>query len=260
MSTYDIFQVDAFASSTFTGNPAAVVPLNEFLTDQKMQEIAAENNLSETAFFVKKEAPNSYDLRWFTPNGEVRLCGHATLATAFVINYLSPINSPINFNTKSGILQVEKVDDRYVLDFPSDRGAPASEQDIKVLDQNLILDIIEGKDDLMIVTDEESLKKFNPDSELIAKLKFRGLILTSRSEDYDFISRCFYPKYNIPEDPVTGSAHTLLTPYWAMQLKKNKMIAKQISKRGGIITCVYKGSRVSLIGEACLYMKGQIYC
>jgi predicted PhzF superfamily epimerase YddE/YHI9 len=260
MNTYPIYQVDAFASDVFSGNPAAVVLLDKFLDDITLQEIASENNLSETAYLVKTVNKNTYDLRWFTPNGEVRLCGHATLASAHVINLLSPGTHQISFNTKSGTLYVNINKQKYILDFPSDKGKLLSNFNKTILDPSKIIDIVEGNDDLMIITDEQTVRTYQPEVQAIKSLKYRGLILTSGSSQFDFVSRCFYPKYNIIEDPVTGSAHTLLTPYWALRLKKNKLTAKQISPRGGYLECVYRGFRVSLIGEASLYMKGQIYC
>jgi PhzF family phenazine biosynthesis protein len=255
-----MYQVDAFATKLFEGNPAAVIILDDFLEDIMMQDIASENNLSETAFVCLESNSSSYNIRWFTPNGEVDLCGHATLASAFVLHKLKKFKYEIIFNSKSGLLNVKHQDDRFILDFPSDKGLETEVQlPDQIMDNSHIYDIIEGKDDILIITNEETVKGFNPKANLISMLPKRGLIISSKSKEFDFISRCFYPKYGILEDPVTGSAHTLLTPYWAMRLGKNKLIAKQVSNRGGILECVYRGHRVSISGTAKLYMKAELF-
>ena len=258
-----IYQVDAFTDTLFRGNPAAVVPLDKWLPDDLMQNIAIENNLSETAFFVGGDAPDVYHLRWFTPGGEVRLCGHATLATAFVIDQILGRKLPVKFETLSGTLTVAlTLDLKYHMELPADHGE-LIEMDFSDFDppfDTKIVDILRGKDDLLLLLEnEQMIRDFKPDDAVIKKLPTRGLIISAQGKDYDFVSRCFYPKYKISEDPVTGSAHTLLTPYWSSKLRKNNLSAYQASDRGGQLTCIYKGNQVGLVGEARLYLQGTIY-
>lgn len=257
--TERIFQIDAFAGTVFTGNPASVIILQCWPSDEIMQAIAMENNQAETAFAIPKG--NGFELRWFTPTIEVRLCGHATLATAHVIftEYSYPNNS-IRFHTLSGLLTTTKIsNDQYLLDFPSDFITPYD----KILVQDLLnINIKEayiGKDDILaILHDEDEVKIFTPDFSKISTLPSRGLIISSSSKEYDIISRCFYPQSGVEEDSATGSAHTLLTPYWALKLRKNSMDAIQWSKRKGYLQCVFKGERTALIGKAVTYMVGEI--
>ncbi len=259
---YTIYQVDAFAGEVFKGNPAAVIPLEQWLPDTLMQAIAAENNLSETAFFVKKD--DLFELRWFTPVMEVNLCGHATLASAHVLHvhllYSEPV---IHFSTKSGILTAQKKDDGYAINFPVDVPSLVSRNEWieKALHKVAILELYEGKDDYLAVLDSETtIKTLIPDLRVLALAPKRGLIVTAPSNQVDFVSRCFYPKYGIDEDPVTGSAHTLLTPYWAKQLGKSTLRARQISQRAGNLICHYLGDSITLEGRAVTYLVGIIFC
>ena len=254
--------VDAFAEELFTGNPAAVLPCKKMPSSELMQKIAMENNYSETAFVVKK-SPGQYDLKWFTPGGEINLCGHATLATSFVIyNFIDKGIEEMHFHTLSGELIVKKQENGYTMDFPVGKSKPISlTEPIILASGNLAKEaFFDGGDMVVIVSSEEELKKFEPDSELIKKVDGLGFILTAKSEDkkYDFVSRCFYPKVNIPEDPVTGRAHTYLTPIWIEKLGKKIMTAKQVSKRGGILTVCQNGDRVYITGNAQLFMEGNI--
>lgn len=258
-----IYKVDAFTDKIFGGNPAAVCPLEFWLEDKVMQSIAMENNLSETAFFCKEE--NGFHLRWFTPSIEVKLCGHATLASAHVIftnlNYSEP---SISFFTKSGELIVTRIDkNKYLMDFPSDHPTLVDDEEIhstisKALD-NHIQELWKGKDDYMaVLTSESEVRKLNPDFRLLSTLSSRGLICTSRGDQMDFVSRGFFPQTGVDEDPATGSAHTMLTPYWSPRLKSNRLKAQQLSLRVGHFECVYKGERVAIIGNACSYLEGKI--
>ncbi len=256
-----IFQVDAFASELFKGNSAAVCVLDNWLSDDYMQSIALENNLSETAFLVQNEG-NSYDLRWFTPAAEVDLCGHATLAASHILyTEYAYKDDEILFETRSGRLEVGRIsENRYLMDFPSDEPVPF--EDFAHISNIMNVDGLEcykGKDDyLVIVADEESVLAAKPDFNAMMQIQSRGVLISSIGESKDFVSRGFFPNVGINEDPVTGSAHTLLTPYWAHRLKKNRLQASQISARSGDVECIYKGDRVGLIGEAITYLKGHI--
>lgn len=255
-----IYQVDAFTQHLFTGNPAAVVPLHDWLPDDVMQKIAMENNLSETAFFLP--AGDQFELRWFTPVTEVNLCGHATLATAHIIyTILNPDLEKINFSSRSGMLTVSREQNRYYLDFPA--SSVVSVEKTRLADLNHVfenpLDIIEGNEDLMVVFHTEAeISDYQPDIQLLRQLKYRGIIITAKGRNVDFVSRFFGPRVGVNEDPVTGSAHTLLIPYWAGKLNKTKMTARQLSSRGGELFCEDKGERVSIGGSAITYMMGEI--
>lgn len=255
-----IYQADAFTAQLFGGNPAAVVPLTTWLADEILQNIATENNLSETAFYI----PNGdkYDLRWFTPAAEVDLCGHATLATAHIIyEQMGYIKEAIQFNTHSGILTVKKTADGYTMDFPTDNLEEASAM-AKVLEATGIqaLSAYAGRDDLLVEVDSEAtVAQLDLDMTVVKKIAKRGLIVTACGEEVDFVSRCFFPLFGIDEDPVTGSAHTTLTPFWAKKLGKNKMKARQISARGGAVTCELQGERTLLSGQAMTYLIGEIF-
>lgn len=257
-----IYQVDAFASKLFQGNPAAVCILENWPSDSLMQKIAMENNLSETAFLVKINA-TSYDLRWFTPAAEVNLCGHATLASAHVIFSEYEFSLPeIHFNTKSGILTVSKVDsNKYLMDLPCD--VPICINEFEAIEQAMnvkALACYKGKDDyLLIVDNEQAVINARPNIKAISEIDSRGVLISATGDNVDFVSRGFFPNVGIEEDPVTGSAHTLLTPYWAHKLRKNRLSARQLSKRSGTLECVYKGDRVALIGNAVTYLSGIIY-
>ena len=262
-NTYTLYQVDAFAQKVFEGNPAAVIPMEAFLEDDVLLKIAIENNLSETAYYVATEEEGKYNLRWFTPGGEVDLCGHATLATAWVLfNAIGVDREELHFNTRSGWLIVRKLDDgRLLMDFPADHGKAIPI--MKGLEEAVGSEVeafFQGKDDfLAVISSVEHLRSMDVDLNFVKGLGQRGLIVSAPSDRVDFESRCFYPNYNIDEDPVTGSAHTLLTPYWSIRLNTNTMEAIQASPRQGRLTCIYKGDRVALIGRGVLYMKGEVY-
>ncbi|RLB01765.1 MAG: isomerase [Deltaproteobacteria bacterium] len=254
-----IFQVDAFTKHVFKGNPAAVCPLNEWLGDYILQKIAAENNLSETAFFVKKN--DIYELRWFTPRTEVDLCGHATLAAAFVIfNFFEDSLHSVTFETMSGKLVVEKEEtDLLFMDFPSRRGQPCDlpEELIRALGEEPA-EVFLSRDYLVVYESENQIKRINPNMDLLEKLDSLGVIITAPGDEVDFVSRFFAPKVGVPEDPVTGSAHCTLIPYWSNRLKKKKLRAHQLSPRGGEIFCEDLGKRVRIGGYSVLYLKGVI--
>lgn len=256
--TIPIYQVDAFAEKLFEGNPAAVCPLENWLDDDILQSIATENNLSETAFFVKEN--NHFNLRWFTPKTEVDLCGHATLASAFVLfNILNFNEEEINFQTQSGLLKVYKKDELIILNFPS--------FDLKITQptQNLIIAIgkepIEtffNRDYFLVYENEEDIVSINPNFSELKKINSQGFIITAKGKDCDFVSRYFAPSVGIDEDPVTGSIHTVLIPFWSKRLNKNEMVAKQLSRRKGKLYCKNLGNRVEIAGKAILYLKGEI--
>ncbi len=257
----EIFQVDAFTNKPFGGNPAAVVPLGAWLGDETMQAIAAENNLSETAFFVKEG--DKYHIRWFTPSVEVNLCGHATLATAFVIfEALGLEESAIKFHSnRSGALGVEKQGDKFVLDFPA-----YALSEIETLPELRDVEVpplrsweTQGNMLMMLLRSQEEVRSLEPDMHKVAQLPYDEVIITARGDDCDFVSRMFAPRIGIPEDPVTGAIHCSLIPYWAGELGKDKMFARQVSKRGGELFCELAGDRVRIGGQAVLYMKGEIY-
>ncbi|MDI3322684.1 PhzF family phenazine biosynthesis protein [Pinibacter soli] len=256
-----IYVVDAFAEKLFQGNPAAVCPLQEWLPDAVMQKLAVENNLSETAFFVKEE--EHYHIRWFTPDFEVDLCGHATLASAYVIfNFIDNNATSITFNSTSGILTVTKTDGGLIqLDFPAlvpepvDSVNPALIKGLSIIPQK----IYKAKNYLLLYESEEEVKKIVPDFSILDALGSTRVIVTAQSSFVDFVSRFFVPNSVIMEDPVTGSAHCTLVPYWSKKLGKTKLVAKQLSKRSGIIYCDYVGDRVLMAGKAILYSKGEYY-
>lgn len=253
-----LYQIDAFANKVFKGNPAAVIPLEDWLPAKTMQLIASENNLSETAFFCPSD--NNYEIRWFTPNGEVELCGHATLASAYVLfNILNYKTEQIEFNSLSGSLIVKKINDLYRLDFPSQK--PIKCKMPSLLTEGLGREsnnCYKNEDYLVVFETEDEIANINPDFNKLKNLDSRGVIITAPGLNYDFVSRAFFPKYGILEDPVTGSAHTKLIPYWAKKFEKSKLIAKQISKRGGELFCENNKNRVYISGHAKLYMKGEI--
>lgn len=254
-----IYQVDAFTDKLFGGNPAAVCPLEEWLPTAVMQNIAMENCLAETAFYVLEK--EGFRIRWFTPTVEVDLCGHATLATAFVLfnqeNYQS---DKIVFNSRSGPLTVAKSGDMITLNFPADRLQEVSS--VPELDRGLGLKTsktFKGKTDYMLIFEnEEEIRNMSPDFAAIGKVQARGIIVTSKGNQVDFVSRFFGPQSGIDEDPVTGSAHTSLTPYWAKVLNKTELTARQLSKRQGELKCKLIGDRVEISGRARLYLVGKI--
>jgi PhzF family phenazine biosynthesis protein len=246
-----IFQVDAFAERTFEGNPAAVVPLEAWLPDELLLKIAAENNLSETAYFV--DQGDHYHLRWFTPAREVRLCGHATLASAHVLyHHLGYEGEQIRFKALGGDLSVSRNGNLYTLDFPADKLDLCDKKDeIERALRSSVLDVARGTDDLLARVDsEETLLSLNPDLAAIRKLDARGLIVTAPGTETDIASRCFFPAYGVDEDPVTGSAHTLLTPYWTRLLEQDSISAVQGKARKGFLRCRNLGDRVAISGPA----------
>lgn len=255
-----IYQVDAFASEVFAGNPAAVCILDAWIDDRRLQAIAAENNLSETAFVV--QAGNGFELRWFTPTTEVALCGHATLASAFVLFACRNWSADtIRFQTRrSGQLAVTRRDGLLEMDFPA---RPVGDQrTIAGLDNALRLvpkkTYVTAEDLLVVLESERLVRECKPDFAALEALECRGVIITAQGERSDFVSRFFAPRVGVPEDPVTGSAHCVLIPYWAGVLGKKSLHAYQVSRRGGELFCVHAGDRVLISGSAALYMEGTI--
>jgi len=256
-----IYQVDAFADEVFKGNPAAICPLTEWLEDELLLKIAAENNLSETAFYVKND--NQFEIRWFTPSSEVDLCGHATLASAFVIRNCEDYQEQqINFySPRSGSLPVTVLQDKFILNFPADQYTqfPLSDELLSATDKQPIA-AYKGKTDFMLVFEKwEDIASMKPDLTTISKIDARGIIVTAKGVDHDFVSRFFAPAVGVNEDPVCGSAHTTLAPYWGQQLNKTNLQAFQLSARSGELYCKVLGDRVELGGTAVLYLKGEIY-
>lgn len=255
-----MYQVDAFTDTLFGGNPAAVCLLDNWTEEQIMQAIAAENNLAETAFIVPDG--DDFEIRWFTPETEVDLCGHATLASAHVLfNHLNYSGDQIHFKSlHSGSLFVTKKGNELQLDFPQDETKPISiPQLLTDAFGTKPLEALEGKTDyLLIFESQKQIENFSPDLELISKVGKRGVIVSAKGENVDFVSRFFAPQSGINEDPVTGSAHTTLVPYWADKLKKTKLSAKQLSKRGGDLNCELNNDRVLIAGKAITYLIGEI--
>jgi phenazine biosynthesis protein PhzF family len=255
------YQVDAFSDKVFHGNPAAIVPLDEWLDDSLLQQIAMENNLSETAYFVKNDA--GFHLRWFTPEYEIDLCGHATLASAYVIkNFITPHLSEIVFSTeKAGILKASAADGIYTLDFPSrvPQPCPVPDDLLKSIGIDNAVEVLRSRDYFVVLPDEESVVNADPDYTIMKELDTIGVIITAKGLHSDVVSRCFYPGAGIPEDPVTGSAHCNIVPYWAEKLNKNKLFCRQLSPRSGELHCELKGDRVLMSGKCTLFMQGEIY-
>ena len=255
---FDVYYVDAFTDEIFAGNPAAVI-FTDINDDRLMQKIASENNLSETAFVNISKDKNH--IRWFSPLKEVDLCGHATLASGFVyFNFIDKNANVVSFMSAGGELSVRRINDMYELNFPKDN--------IKKID---LIDSVEdsigvrpietyiGDINLFALLDsEDTLKTLNPNFNKLINLEGQGLIVSAQSNEYDFVSRYFCPKYGINEDPVTGSAHTTLIPYWSEKLNSEELVAKQVSERGGVLYCKNKDTRVLIAGKAVLYMKGVI--
>jgi len=258
MHQLPIYQIDAFTNKIFGGNPAAVCPLEEWLPEAVMQAIAAENNLAETAFFVPKG--REFEIRWFTPEVEVDLCGHATLAAAYVVlNELGCPDDYVHFHSKSGLLKVYRKNDLLELDFPSRPPRPAEYPPELISGLGAVPQyILRSRDYVCVYETAEEVVALKPHFEELAKLDVLGIIATAPGTDADFVSRFFAPSAGINEDPVTGSAHSTLIPYWADRLGKHKMFARQISKRGGELFCELHGERVRIGGYAALYLKGEI--
>jgi len=253
-----IYQIDAFANQSFEGNPAAVIPLESWLDDLVLQSIAQENNLAETAFIVKEGL--GFHIRWFTPSNEVRLCGHATLAAAYVLfEFLGQKENVVEFESLTGKLSVTKNETMLTLNFPAQIPVNCEIPDylIKGLGKRPIA-CLKNEDYIAIYQSEEDIAEIIPDHNYLKCLDLRGVIITSVSNDYDFVVRFFAPKYAIPEDSVTGSAYTQLTPYWSSKLLKNEFSAKQISQRGGELFCELVDDRVLISGKAVKYLEGVI--
>ncbi len=259
--TIPIYQADAFTDQLFGGNPAAICPLTEWLPAETMQKIAAENNIAETAYFVKQD--DGYGLRWFTPELEIDLCGHATLATAHILfTELAYSGSSINFYTqKAGTLVVTKNGDKYTLDFPSrpPQAAVAPAELLTALGGKTPVEVLRSRDYFLVYETEQDIRDIKPDFNLLGTVDTIGVIVTAVGNEADFVSRFFAPAAGINEDPVTGSAHCNLIPYWAEKLGKDKLHAYQISSRKGELWCENKGERVLMAGKAVTYLKGEIY-
>ena len=256
----EIYQVDAFTKKIFGGNPAAVCPLEEWIDAELMQRIALENNLSETAFFVKKD--DVYEIRWFTPTFEIDLCGHATLANAFVIfDVLKLEAETIKFHShKSGELSVEKNGDVLILDFPSRPVSPAeAPKGLVEAIGKTPKEIFKSRDYFLVYENEQEILDINPNFSKLLEIDTLGVIVTAKGETADFVSRFFAPEVGVFEDSVTGSSHCNLIPYWAEKLGKTELFARQISARGGELFCELRGDRVKIGGNAVLYLKGEIY-
>ena len=254
-----IYQVDAFTDHLFGGNPAAVCPLTDWISDHVMQNIAMENNLAETAFIVKGK--NQFHIRWFTPLVEVDLCGHATLASAHVIyQFLDWKESKIQLHSRSGELLVQKNGDLITLNFPSDSFQKVTPPPFLIESLNVTpLEIYLGKTDyLIVVNSQKEVEQLNPDFGLMKKSECRGVMVTAIGNESDFVSRFFAPMVGVNEDAVTGSAHTTLIPYWSKKLNKTEMTAIQLSKRTGHLFCKYLGDRIEISGNAVTYMIGEI--
>jgi PhzF family phenazine biosynthesis protein len=262
MKRIKIYQVDAFTDRLFSGNPAAVCILDKWIDDNLMQSIGNENNLAETAFVVPRD--EDFEIRWFTPTTEVDLCGHATLAAAFVLfDILDYPDSEVRFHSiKSGLLTVSKIDEMLYLNFPTDI-LDLADESLKSTIEKCIgakpAELFKGKTDYIAIIDsEQQLNNIQVDLNKISKLDARGLIVTARGNSTDFVSRFFAPQSGINEDPVTGSAHTSLIPIWSEKLGRKRLIANQLSKRGGQIFCEFKNERCLIGGKAKLYLRGEI--
>ena len=261
-----LYQIDAFTNKIFGGNPAAVIPLEKWIDDALMQNLALENNLSETVFFVPVPSSGGdweeAEIRWFTPLAEINLCGHATLASAFVLyNFLNFEKSKLVFHSKSGKLEVEKTDDLFVMDFPAWKPAriynyPGNLR--QALGVNEILGIYKHRDLLVELNNSQDVLNAKPNFSSIKKWEEKVIITARGTEDIDFVSRFFAPSVGIDEDPVTGSAHSQLIPFWSEKLNKTKMRAKQLSKRGGELWVGHNGDRVTIAGQCAFYMKADI--
>lgn len=271
MNKLSIYQVDAFAEKIFTGNPAAIIPLMEWLTDELMQQIAMENNVSETAFFVPlppeqmKATGADYHIRWFTPQTEIDLCGHATIATAFVIDQILNLDTKYNnisfITEKAGLLKVMVHDDWYTLDLPARMPEPCDTPTglLEALGVDNAVQVMRSRDFFVVLPDEASVLAAKPDFTALAKIDAIGIIITAPGDAADAVSRCFYPKAGVNEDPVTGSAHCNIIPYWSQRLGKDELVCRQASERGGTLVCVHKGHRVWMSGKCILYLEGSIH-
>jgi PhzF family phenazine biosynthesis protein len=257
---YPIYTVDAFTDHVFGGNPAAVCPLKEWLSAETMQQLANENNLSETAFFVQRE-DGSYDIRWFTPELEIDLAGHPTLATAFVIfNELGYTSDTITFHCKSGVLTVVNKNGFLEMNFPARMPLECIVPEELLKGVSITpAKVLKSRDYFLVYNSQEEVEKLSVDFVHLNKVETLGFIATAKGDEVDFVSRFFVPNSVIGEDPVTGSAHATLIPYWAQELGKTDMAAIQVSKRKGHLWCGFRGDRVTIAGKAVLYMKGEYY-
>ena len=258
-----LYQVDAFTDRLFAGNPAAVCPLPAWLPAETMQAIAAENNLAETAFFVPRAEAGAYAIRWFTPAVEVELCGHATLAAAHVLHHhLGFRGETITFHSQSGPLRVSRhPSGRLTLDFPSRPPQPLAAAPPGLLDGlgAAPTQLLAGPDLVALFDSEEAVRALQPDQAQLLRVPYRAVIVTAPGRgEVDFVSRFFGPRVGVPEDPVTGSAHTTLIPYWAARLGKTELLARQVSPRGGDLWCELRGDRVRISGHAVTYLRGEI--
>ncbi|HEY1203313.1 MAG: PhzF family phenazine biosynthesis protein [Bryobacteraceae bacterium] len=253
-----LYQIDAFTGRLFAGNPAAVCPLDQWLEASTMQAIAAENNLSETAFFVRRG--DGYELRWFTPATEVDLCGHATLASAFVVfEFLEPAAEAVRFETRSGELTVRRQDGLLVMDFPARPPEPcAPDPALAAALGKAPRELWETRDYLAVYESEEDVRSLAPDMKALAAVGHFAVCVTAPGREADFVSRFFAPASGVPEDPVTGSAHCALAPYWSRRLGKKDLHALQVSARGGELFCHDGGDRVRIAGQAVKYLEGFI--
>jgi len=253
-----IYQLDAFSERPFSGNPAAVCPLERWLEEATLQSIAAENNLSETAFLVG--GSGRYEIRWFTPTSEVDLCGHATLASARVVfDRLEAGRSEVSFASASGPLLVQRDGDRLALDFPSRPASPCPEPaGLTEALGRAPREVLQARDTMAVFASEEDVRSLAPDMERLGRLDTFGVIVTAPGLSVDFVSRFFAPRKGVPEDPVTGSAHCSLIPFWAERLGKTRLLARQISPRGGTLHCELRGDRVTIAGAVATYLEGTI--
>lgn len=255
------YVVDAFADRVFKGNPAGVCVLKEWISVETMKNIAAENNLSETAFVVRRNG--YYDLRWFTPKSEVDLCGHATLGTSYAISrFLEPGAESMEFHTVSGVLTVKRDKDLFTMDFPVRDPKPVETPSLleRVLGVKP-LECLLSRDLFVLLESEQQVRNLKPDFTRMEKLpRGEGVIVTARGSRTDIIARCFYPKFGVPEDAVTGSAHCNLVPFWVPRLNKTHITSEQASRRGGLLDCKLEGDRVKISGRAALYLMGEILC
>jgi PhzF family phenazine biosynthesis protein len=262
-----IYQVDAFTGTVFSGNPAAVCPLERWLSDAVMRSIAAENNLSETAFIVRSGSPGGYperppgfDIRWFTPATEIDLCGHATLASAFVVfHWLDPARTSVTFHSRSGPLVVERGGDLLAMEFPSrvpaECEAPA---ELAAALGGVPAETFASRDLMAVFETEDEVRSLRPDFAAVTRLHPHAIIVTAPGRDCDFVSRFFAPAVGVPEDPVTGSAHCTLIPFWSRRLGKRTLHARQVSPRGGELFCEDLGERVIIAGRAAPFLEGTI--
>jgi PhzF family phenazine biosynthesis protein len=256
--TIDLYQIDAFTDRRFHGNPAAICPLDAWLDDTTLQAIALENNLSETAFIIPGD--DAYELRWFTPAVEVDLCGHATLASAHVVfNYLEPARNEVTFSTRSGLLAVHRMGERLSMNFPAMKAQPCDITESLVTALGIRPEALyKSRDYLAVFDSEATVLSIAPDMALLKAAAKFGVIVTAPGDTVDFVSRFFAPNAGVPEDPVTGSAHCTLVPYWAERLGKAQLHARQVSRRGGDLYCEDQGERVQISGHAVTYLKGKI--